>query len=51
MSRIGPRSTSDIGSDYERVQGIEDGLETLSANEGIDIPDGAVEMIPLQVQS
>lgn len=36
----------DIGADYERVQGIKDGLETLSANEGIDIPDGVVEIVP-----
>ena len=36
----------DIGSDYARVEGVEDGLETLSANEGIDIPDGAAEVIP-----
>ena len=43
----GGRTLTDIGSDYERVQGIEDGLETLSANEGIDIPDGAVEMLPV----
>ena len=36
----------DIGPDYERVQGIKDGLETLSANEGIDIPDGIVDIVP-----
>ena len=36
----------DIGFDYERVEGIEDGLETLSANEGIDIPDGVVDIVP-----
>ena len=36
----------DIGFDYERVEGIEDGLETLSANEGIDIPDGIVDIVP-----
>ena len=36
----------DIGLDYERVEGIEDGLETLSANEGIDIPDGVVDIVP-----
>ena len=36
----------DIGSDYERVQGIKDGLETLSANEGIDVPDGIVGIVP-----
>ena len=36
---------TDIGSDYERVEGIKDGLNTLSANEGIDIPDAA-EILP-----
>ena len=36
----------DIGLDYERVEGIEDGLETLSANEGIDIPDDVVDIVP-----
>ena len=39
-------SIIDIGFDYERVEGIEDGLETLSANEGIDIPDGVVDIVP-----
>ena len=28
------------------MEGIEDGLETLSANEGIDIPDGIVDIVP-----
>ena len=36
---------TDIGSDYKRVEGIKDGLNTLSANEGIDIPDAA-EILP-----
>ena len=36
----------DIGFDYERVEGIEDGLGTLSANEGIDIPDSVVDIVP-----
>ena len=38
-----------IGSDYARVEGIKDGLETLSANEGIDIPDGVVDIIPYAI--
>ena len=38
--------TIDIGFDYERVEGIEDGLQTLGANEGIDIPDGVVDIVP-----
>ena len=42
----GGRTLTDIGSDYEQVESIEDGLNTLSANEGIDVPDGAVEMLP-----
>ena len=41
----GGRTLTEIG-DYERVQGIEDGLNTLSANEGIDIPDGIVDIVP-----
>ena len=40
------RIVADIGPDYLLVDGIEDGLETLSANEGIDIPDGTAEIIP-----
>ena len=35
----GERILTDVGADYEQVQGIEDGLETLRANGGIDIPD------------
>ena len=42
----GGRIVTDVGSDYVRVEGIEDGLETLSANMGIDIPDGVVDIIP-----
>ena len=42
----GGRIVTDVGSDYVQVQGIKDGLETLSANMGIDIPDGVVEIIP-----
>ena len=45
-TEAGNRTLSDIGPDYARVEGIEDGLNTLSANEGIDIPDGTVEIIP-----
>ncbi len=36
----------DIGPDYARVEGIKDGLETLSANEGIDIPDSVAGIVP-----
>ena len=36
----------DIGADYELVQGIGDGLETLSANQGFDLPDSVGEMVP-----
>lgn len=37
---------TDIGPDYLLVEGIEDGLETLSGNMGIDIPDGVVDIVP-----
>ena len=37
---------TDIGADYLLVGGIEDGLSTLSANLGIDIPDGLGDIIP-----
>ena len=37
---------SDIGSDYERVEGIESGLETLSDNMGLDLPDSIGEIVP-----
>lgn len=36
----------DIGADYELVQGIGDGLETLSANQGFDLPDSVGEIVP-----
>lgn len=36
----------DVGADYELVQGIGDGLETLSANQGFDLPDSVGEMVP-----
>lgn len=35
-----------IPSDYLRVEGINDGLSTLSANQGIDIPDGVADILP-----
>lgn len=35
-----------IGADYELVQGIGDGLETLSANQGIDLPESVGEIVP-----
>ena len=37
---------TDIGSDYALVAGIHDGLDTLSSNLGIDIPDGVGNIIP-----
>ena len=45
-TEAGDRTLTDIGPDYERVEGINDGLETLSANEGMDIPDGVVDIVP-----
>ena len=45
-TEAGSRTLTDIGPDYERVVGITDGLETLSANKGIDIPDGVVDIVP-----
>ena len=35
-----------IGYDYELVNGINDGLETLSANQGLDLPDSVGEIVP-----
>ena len=40
------RIIADVGEDYELVAGIGDGLETLTANMVIDIPDGVVDIIP-----
>ena len=37
---------TDVGFDYERVEGIENGLETLSDNMGLDLPDSIGEMVP-----
>ena len=42
----GDRTLTDIGPDYARVEGVEDSLDTLSANMGIDIPDGIVDIVP-----
>ncbi len=36
----------DIGPDYLFVESINDGLDTLSGNLGIDVPDGVAEIIP-----
>ena len=45
----GNRIIAVTGSDYARVEGIKDGLETLGANEGLDIPDGVVDIIPYAI--
>ena len=37
---------ANIGPDLDLVEGIDDGLKTLSANMGIDIPDGIVDAVP-----
>lgn len=37
---------TDIGYDYELVNGINDGLETLSVNQGFDLPDSVGEIVP-----
>ena len=37
---------TDIGSDYELVVDIQDGLETLAKNQGLDISDSIGEAIP-----
>lgn len=36
----------DIGPDYLRVESITDGLNTLSSNLGIDVPDGVADIVP-----
>ena len=36
----------DMGADWELVEGIEDGLGTLAANLGIDIPDSLAQILP-----
>ena len=36
----------DIGSDFELVEGISDGLGTLADNMGIDLPDGVGDLLP-----
>ncbi len=50
IARIRPelldQVSGDIGPDYTLVQGTEEGLNILSANMGLDIPDGVVEMVP-----
>ena len=37
---------TDIGFDYERKEGIKSGLETLSDNMGLDLPDSIGEVVP-----
>lgn len=36
----------DMGADWELVEGVEDGLGTLAANLGIDIPDSLAQILP-----
>ena len=36
----------DMGTDWELVEGIEDGLGTLAANLGIDMPDNLAQILP-----
>ena len=36
----------DVGSNLELVKDVKDGLQTLSDNMGIDIPDGAGDIVP-----
>ncbi len=36
----------DMGADWELVEGIEDGLGTLAANLGIDLPDSLAQILP-----
>ena len=43
---LADRIIADIGPDLELVDGITDGLTTLSDNMGVDIPDGVVDIIP-----
>lgn len=40
------RIIADVGPDHALVEGMEDGLETLSINLGLDVPDGLVDIIP-----
>lgn len=37
---------SDIGADYDLVEGAEEGLTILGKNMGLDIPDGVGDLIP-----
>ena len=50
IDRIRPdlvdRIIADIGPEHKLVEGIKDGLNTLSDNLSIDVPDGAVDFIP-----
>ena len=40
------RIIANVGPDYELLQGITDGLDTLSSNLGIDVPDGVADIVP-----
>jgi len=37
---------TDIGEDYAHIEGIDEGLDTLRANMGMDLPDGIAEALP-----
>ena len=37
---------TNVGTEYELVNGINDGLETLSANQGFDLPDSVGDIVP-----
>ena len=41
-----PGELADVEIDYEIVSGTTDGLDTLSSNLGIDVPDGVGDIIP-----
>ena len=46
VPELADRIVADIGSAHKLVENIEDGLNTLSDNMGIDVPDGIVDIIP-----
>ena len=46
VPELADQIVADIGSAHKLVENIEDGLNTLSDNMGIDVPDGIVDIIP-----